>query len=163
MSVCAASDSPTSPSPPTPPNADTLVCLYVQQQMAAASSAGLPQQSCGNVPAYLHPPQGLGSLPQPLLPGHFGMMQPPGVGVSPSQALLQPPDSNALTGGPLPLLPGVSSSEQPFILQPPFVPQQAEHGAGQGREWPQSVLQGQDGPSGPERGSLLPGGTALAA
>ena len=87
------------------------------------------------------------------------MLQSPGVGVSPSQALLQPPDSSALTGGPLPLLPGVSSSDQPFILQPPYVPQQAEHGAGQGREWP---LQGQDGASGPERGSLLPSGTALA-
>ena len=144
------------------PYTDTLVCLCVQQHMAAASSAGLPQQPYGNMPSYLQPLPGLGSLPQPLLPGHFGMLQPPGVGVSPSQALLQPLDSGALTGGPLPMLPGVSSSEQPFILQPPFVPQQAEHGAGQGREWPQSGLPAQDGASGPERGSLLPGGTASA-
>ena len=128
--------------------------------MAAGSSAGFPQQPYGNMP-YMQPPAGLGSLPQPLLPGHFGMLQPHGVGVSPSQALMQPTDSSALTGGPLPLLPGVSSSDQPFVL-PPFVPQQAEHGAGQSREWPQSALQGQDGPSGPERGSLRAGGTSSA-
>ena len=162
ISVCAAAESRSLPTLSTA-TTDSLVCLCVQQHMAAASSAGLPQQPYGNMPSYLQTLPGLGSLPQPLLPGHFGMLQPPGVGVSPSQALLQPPDSSALTGGPLPLLPGVSSSDQPFILQPPFVPQQAEHGVGQGREWPQSALQGQDGASGPERGSLLPGGTASAA
>ena len=88
------------------------------------------------------------------------MLQPPGVGPSPSQALLQPPESSTLAGGSLPLLPGVTSSNQSFILQPPFVSQLADHGAGQGREWPQGALQGQDGVSGPERGSLLPGGIA---
>ena len=127
--------------------------------MAAASSGSFPQQSYGIMPPYLQAPPGLGTLPQALLPGHFGMLQPPGV--SPSAALLQPQESNPLgPGGSLPMLPGLS--DQPFMLQPLVLPQQAEQGAGQSREGPHGAVLGQDGPTGPEGALLLPTGILLA-
>ena len=106
----------------------------LQQQMAstAASSAGFPQAPFGGLPPFMHPPPpGLGSLQQPLLPGQFGLLQPQGL--HPSQVPLQPPDSRALAGGSLPILPGLSPNDQSFILQPPVVPQQAQQGEGQDR------------------------------
>lgn len=100
-------------------------------------------------------------MPQPLLPGHFGMLQPPGV--SPSAALLQPSDSTPLgaVGGTLPMMPGLNPHDQPFMLQPLVMPQQAEQGPGQGREGPNGALLGQDGPTGLEGALMLPTGNVL--
>lgn len=126
---------------------------------SAASSAGFPQPPFGSLPPFMHPPPpGLGSLQQPLLPGQFGLLPPQGL--HPSQVPLQPPESSALTGGSLPTLPGLSPRDQPFILQPPVVPQQ-----GEGQDWvqhPESSqgvpMQGQDDASGPDRSSSQPSG-----
>lgn len=108
----------------------------------AASAGGYPQQNLGTMPSLMHGPLGLAAgVQQPLLPGHFGLLQPPGQ----SQAPLHP--MAGAPGGFAPAVPGLSQHDQPLILQPPIAPELPEatqREAGHNMDWAPGPLAVQD-------------------
>lgn len=114
----------------------------MQQMQAAtsmaASGGGYPQQNFGAVPSLMHNSLGMAAgVQQPLLPGHFGLFQPPGQPQAPLHPVGMAPEAS------VPIMPGLQN-DQPLILQPPIVPEPPQQEAGQNREWPPGAGQGQD-------------------
>lgn len=102
----------------------------------AANPGAYPPPNFGAMPSLMHGALGLAAgVQQPLLPGHFGLLQPQG----PSQQPLHPMEGVS-EGFPL-VMPGPSLTDHP-IMQPPIVLEQAHQGAGQNAEWPPGALQG---------------------
>ena len=106
------------------------------------AAGGYPQQNVGTMPSLMHGPLGLAAgVQQPLPPGHFGLLQPPGQ----SQAPLLP--MVAAPGGFSPAVPGLSQHDQPLILQPPIAPELPGPGqgeAGHNMDWAPGPLAVQD-------------------
>ncbi len=104
------------------------------------ASGGYPQQNLGAMPSLMHGPLGLAAgVQQPLPPGHFGLLQPPGQSQAPLHPMAGPP------GGFPPAV--LSQHDQPSILQPPIAPELpgARQGeAGHNMDWAPGPLAVQD-------------------
>ncbi len=85
------------------------------------AAGGYPQQNLGTMPSLMHGPLGsVAGVQQPLPPGHFGLLQPPGQFQAPLHPMAGAP------GGFVPAVLGLSQHDQPLILQPPIAPELLE-------------------------------------
>ncbi len=112
------------------------------QAATSMTAGGYPQQNLGTMPSLMHGPLGLAAgVQQPLPPGHFGLLQPPGQSQAPLHPMAGPPGGFALA------VPGLSQHDQPLIVQPPIAPELpgARQGeAGHNTDWAPGPLAVQD-------------------